>query len=96
LSIREAFDLRYHVPRSQVWEGSRGRQHGNVHLHVKQGEAFQAGRIHRVQYEALCGRSAWYGRAPEGIEGTREDDFCPRCIEIGTRPSGHLTGLVSA
>jgi hypothetical protein len=45
----------YHVPRSQVWEGSRGRQSGKVHLHVD-------GR-------ALCGRRGWYERAPmEGEE----------------------------
>jgi hypothetical protein len=24
----------YHVPRSQVWEGSRGRASGRVHLHI--------------------------------------------------------------
>lgn len=41
----------YHVPSSQVWEGSRGRQSGRVHLHVN-------GR-------ALCGvRSPWYPRDP--------------------------------
>jgi hypothetical protein len=40
----------YHVPRSQVWQGSRGRQTGHVHLHVD-------GR-------ALCGRNAWYERPP--------------------------------
>ena len=40
-----------HVPRSQVWEGSRGRQSGRVHLHIN-------GR-------ALCGvRSPWYPRDP--------------------------------
>jgi hypothetical protein len=38
----------YHVPRSQVWEGSRGAQSGKVHLHV--------------DGAALCGRSAWYPR----------------------------------
>ena len=96
LSLREAFDLVYHVPRSQVWAGSRGGQTGNVHLHVKQGEAFQAGRIRRVQHQALCARLAWYPREPEGDEGQREEDFCPRCVEIGTRSSGRLSGLVAA
>lgn len=96
LTIREAFDLRYHVPRSQVWAGSRGAQSGNVHLYVKAGEAFQAGRIRRVQHETLCGRRAWYDRAPEGDEGQRETDLCPRCVEIGTRSSGRLSGLVTA
>lgn len=90
LSLSEAFDLRYHVPRSQVWQGSRGRQVGHVHLHVKQGEAFQAGRIRRVQWQALCGRSAWYDREPTEGEG-----MCPRCTEIGSRENARLTGLVA-
>lgn len=38
----------YHVPRSQVWENSRGRQLGKVHLHID-------GR-------ALCGRRGWFER----------------------------------
>ena len=95
LTIRQAFDLRYHVPRSQVWEGSRGSQHGNVHLYVKEGEAFQAGRIRRVQRQTLCGKTAWYPRSLEGDEGKHQEDFCPRCIEIGTRPIGVVTGLVA-
>jgi len=41
----------YHVPRSQVWEGSRGRQAGKIHLHVD-------GRV-------VCGkRRGWYEREP--------------------------------
>lgn len=96
LTVREAFDLRYHVPRSQVWGGSRGRQRGNVHLYVKAGEAFQAGRIRRVQHQTLCGRSAWYDRALEGDEGKTPDDWCDRCLEIGTRSNGVLSELVMA
>lgn len=43
----------YFVPRSQVWEGSRGRQQGRVHLIV-------GGRT-------LCGRRrGWYERPPDG------------------------------
>lgn len=95
LTIRQAFDLRYHVPRSQVWEGSAGKQRGNIHLYVKRGEAFQAGRIRRVQHQTLCGRTAWYDRALEAGEGERAEDFCPRCIEIGTREIGFVTGLVA-
>ena len=91
LTIREAFDTRYHVPRSQVWEGSRGKQGGHVHLYVKAGEAFEAGRIRRVERETLCGRVAWYDRPAEDSE-----ELCPRCYEIGTRPNGRLTGLVNA
>ena len=96
LPLHEAFDLRYHVPRSQVWEGSRGKQRGNVHLYVKEGEAFVAGRIHRVEHQTLCGRRAWYARPLQGNEGQREDEFCPRCVEIGTRSNGRLSGLVAA
>lgn len=29
-----AIEKRYHVPRSQVWDGSRGRQSGKTHLHT--------------------------------------------------------------
>jgi hypothetical protein len=43
----------YHVPRSQVWEGSRGRQRGHVHLHREDGSS-------------LCGRRGWYERPAEG------------------------------
>ena len=88
--LSEAFDARYHVPRSQVWEGSRGGQRGHVHLHVRKGDAFQAGRIRRVQGESLCGKRGWYERPAEG------EGLCPRCLEIGTRPKGRLTGLVAA
>ena len=91
LLVRNAFDLRYHVPRSQVWEGSRGGQTGKVHLYVKAGEAFQAGRIRRVERETLCGRVAWSSRPAEDGE-----TLCPRCIEIGTRANGRLFGLVAA
>jgi hypothetical protein len=96
LTIREAFDLRYHVPRSQVWEGSRGFQRGNVHLRVKRGEAFQAGRIRRVEGQTLCGKVAWYDRVPDSTEAATEAQFCARCIEIGTRHDGRLTALVKA
>lgn len=53
----------YHVPRSQVWPGSRGRQHGNVHLHGADGRP-------------LCGRRGWYERPLEPGEQART---CPRC-----------------
>jgi len=53
--------LLYHVPRSQVWEGSRGRQSGRVHIHVN-------GR-------ALCGvRNPWYPRPP--LEGEQMCSRC--------------------
>ena len=54
-------ELLYHVPRSQVWQGSRGRQSGRVHIHVN-------GR-------ALCGvRTPWYPRPP--LEGEQMCSRC--------------------
>lgn len=70
----------YHVPRSQVWEGSRGRQTGHVHLHVD--EQFDLGRIHRMPGQALCGRSGWYERP---IDEAEVVPLCPRCREIKER-----------
>ena len=90
--MREAFDALYHVPRSQVWPGSRGRQSGLIHLHVKSGEAFEAGRLRRIQHQSLCGRRGWYERPTEDAEPQRQ---CERCVEIGMRPSGRLSGLVA-
>ena len=73
------FERRYHVPRSQVWAGSRGGQSGNVHLHVL--APFVAGRIKRLKGQALCGRSGWFEREPYDFE----TDVCPRCAEIAAR-----------
>lgn len=73
------FERRYHVPRSQVWEGSGGRQRGNIHLHVT--EQFDKGRIHRKRGEALCGKRGWYERPVD--EWDHGD--CPRCQEIAAR-----------
>lgn len=67
----------YHVPRSQVWNGSRGRQSGAVHLHVT--EPFDVGRIHRQPGQSLCGKRGWYERPAEG------ERLCPRCDEIRER-----------
>ena len=90
LTVGEAFDAEYHVPRSQVWEGSRGGQSGHVHFYVKAGEAFQAGRIRRVERQTLCGKRAWYHRPADG------ETVCPRCMEIATRPDGRITELVAS
>lgn len=74
-----ALERRYHVPRSQVWEGSRGRQAGHVHLHVT--EPYEHGRLQRRTGEALCTRKpAWYERAP--VDG---EQHCPRCLAIAGR-----------
>lgn len=79
-------DARYHVPRSQVWEGSRGRQSGLVHLHVT--APFDFGRIHRSTGQALCGRTGWYERPAEG------EPLCPRCDEIRARASLRKGGVL--
>lgn len=76
---------RYHVPRSQVWAGSRGRQSGHTHLHVApdhDGELV-LGRIRRRPGAALCGRDGWYERPPEGDHEVA--DICPRCAVIAAR-----------
>jgi len=72
-----------HVPRSQVWPRSRGRQFGRTHLHIE--TYFDLGRIHRKPGQALCGKRGWYERPPEG---EREfADLCPRCNDIAERAS---------
>ena len=73
------FERRYHVPRSQVWAGSRGRQRGNIHLHVT--EPFTAGRIKRAPGQALCGKRGWYERPVDEYDHSD----CPRCAEIAAR-----------
>jgi hypothetical protein len=77
----EIFELVYHIPRSQVWEGSRGGQHGNTHLHVR--ADFDSGRIHRRAGQALCGKDGWMPRPPE--YDSEFSDLCPRCVEIANR-----------
>lgn len=72
--------LVYHVPRSQVWAGSRGRQTGNVHLHVT--EPVKLGRLVRGANRALCGRDGWYERSL--YDGEREA-MCPRCKAAAER-----------
>jgi hypothetical protein len=77
------FEPRYHVPRSQVWAGSRGQQSGHTHLHVK--ADFDLGRIHRRQGQALCGKRGWYERPPEFASEREPEALCPRCREIAGR-----------
>jgi hypothetical protein len=76
----ERFDARYHVPRSQVWGGSRGGQRGHVHLHVR--ENLDVGRIHRKTGQALCGKRGWYERE---LDRDEIATACPRCAEIERR-----------
>jgi hypothetical protein len=75
------FERLYHVPRSQVWEGSGGRQTGNVHLHVAD-DTFTIGRIKRVKHQALCGKRGWYERP---LDPGEEKPLCSRCVEIAGR-----------
>lgn len=77
---QELFEPRYHVPRSQVWERSAGRQRGHVHLHTR--ARFDLGRIHRQPGQALCGRRGWYERP---LEEREVAEACPRCAEIAGR-----------
>jgi hypothetical protein len=79
-------EARYHVPRSQVWAKSGGRQSGNVHLHYT-GFVLLVGRISRTHGQALCGRSGWYERPPEGAHELADEALCPRCREIADRLS---------
>lgn len=74
-----AVELRYHVPRSQVWEGSRGAARGNVHIHVL--EWFKAGRLTRAAGQALCAKKhGSYERPPEPNE-----TLCRECVERAER-----------
>ncbi len=82
---------RYHVPRSQVWAGSRGAQHGNVHLHVTVG--YEHGRIRRLRGQALCGRAGWYERPPEGADELVREAVCARCLELAERDGSLVMGL---
>jgi hypothetical protein len=83
--------LRYHVPASQTWAGSRGRQRGKVHVHVEQD--YDHGRIHRRGGEALCGRRGWYEREADGDDLERAG-ICPRCDEIAARDPSLVPGLL--
>lgn len=72
-----ALDALYHVPRSQVWAGSRGRQQGHVHLHVLE-RIVPGGRFTvRQPGRALCLARGWYERPRE--EG---EQLCPRCVQL--------------
>ena len=70
--------LLYHVPRSQVWEGSRGAQVGHVHVHFR-------GR-------PLCGRQGWYERPPN--EGETLCPRCEKkAIKLGGELAEAINGF---
>lgn len=81
----------YHVPRSQVWSGSRGRQTGCIHLHVVEPLVF--GRLRRAPGQALCGKRGWYERPADEFD----ERPCPVCESIRARLllSGALPGSSS-
>ena len=60
--VEPAITVRYHVPHSQVWPGSRGRARGRVHLYV--GE------------EPLCKRPGRYQRPLEEGEHAERCKAC--------------------
>lgn len=84
----EVWEPRYHVPRSQVWEGSRGASVGHVHVAHTARSAVRlvavtgrAGAIVRQPGVPLCGKPpGWYERPPAGDE-TR----CPKCVSFARR-----------
>lgn len=72
-----ALDLRYHVPTSQTWQGSRGAAKGNVHLHVK-GDV-TLGRRKRKAGECLCSKKhGTYERPPDPTD----TNLCPECVRV--------------
>ncbi len=81
-AVAELFEKRYHVARSQVWEGSRGQQNGNVHLHARQNTV--GGRVKRAKGEAICAkRRGWYEREPMSGELMCRD--CERIVQRSWR-----------
>jgi hypothetical protein len=72
----------YHVPRSQVWEGSRGGQVGHAHLTLPVGaDPVDLGRIKVGPGQSLCKRPyPWYPRPAD-----RHDKRCPKCVERAQR-----------
>ena len=70
------------VPRSQVWEGSRGRARSYLHLALRQD--FAVGRLRRVSGAFLCGRApGWYEDAD--ARSFTHAARCPRCVSLAER-----------
>jgi hypothetical protein len=73
----------YHVPPSQVWDGSSGRAHGNVHLHVT--EDVKLGRLARRAGECLCAKRRGSSERPLN-PGEFDSTFrCERCYAVAAR-----------
>lgn len=75
MEIQREADLRYHVPKNQCYEGSRGRQSGNVHLHVTE-DLFSPPLVRKAG-ATLCGKRGWYERTAEAGEAS----LCPLCVK---------------
>jgi hypothetical protein len=82
LATASGWTLVYHVPRSQVWERSRGRQSGGLHLHAT--EPFERGRLRRQPGQSLCGKHGWYERPVQHVS-----DLAVRCGECVRRAQRH-------
>lgn len=72
---------RYHVPGSQVWQGSRGAARGNVHLHVL--EDVTLGRLARRAGECLCPKR--HGSYERTLDPGEVEFRCERCAAIAAR-----------
>jgi hypothetical protein len=73
--------LLYHVPRSQVWEGSRGRQRGHFHIHVTE-RLFSPPLVRNAGY-SLCGKAGWY--ETDDLVGRPGVTICPTCLKRAER-----------
>lgn len=73
--------LLYHVPRSQVWEGSRGRQRGHFHIHVT--ERLVSPPLVRPAGYSLCGKAGWY--ETDDLDGRPGVTICPTCLKRAER-----------
>ncbi len=81
-AVAELFQKRYHVPKSQVWEGSRGNQEGSVHLHAR--HQIIGGKVKRAKGEAICSKKrGWYEREPMPGETPCRD--CERIVQRSWR-----------
>lgn len=97
---RLLWSARYHVPRSQVWEGSRGRAHGSVHLHLPLGPTPTPGEPRpKVELTATTGRKTTILRSPASplcgkgrgwyerpaLDHELTHERCPRCVALADR-----------
>jgi hypothetical protein len=75
--IEGALEPRYHIPGSQVYEGSRGKAKGNIHLHVT-GD-MTLGRRARTRGQCLCSKKNGSMERPPDPD---EKKMCPECVKV--------------